>query len=100
MGNKKAFVNPFYYAQGKLSGAKKLDPMRPMRQMERRAEQAAMMQEEELDKQRMMEEARKAEEEDRIKRKRLQSLTGRRSLLITSSPMGTTDELGGGGMYG
>lgn len=67
---------------------------------ERQAKWARRQQEEELGRQQMMEEARVAEEEDRIRRKRARMLTGGRSLLIGTSPLGTQNELGGGGMYG
>ena len=79
---------------------KKADPGRPARKASR--QQAAFMEQqtEEMKRQGMLEEARIAEEEDRIKRKRGRMLTGGRSLLISPSPMGTTSELGGGGMYG
>ena len=79
---------------------KSADPGRPSRKAAR--QQAAFMEQqtEEMAQQGMLEEARIAEEEDRIKRKRGRMLTGGRSLLISPSPMGTTSELGGGGMYG
>ncbi len=78
----------------------RLDPGKPARRARRDAEAAATRSEQAMDRQRMMEEARIADEDDRIKRKRMMSRGGGRSLLISSSPLGTTDELGGGGMYG
>jgi len=77
-----------------------IDPGRPGREATREASAAAMRTEETMNRQRMQEEARIAEEEDRIKRKRYQAQGGRRSLLISPNPMGTSSELGGGGMYG
>ena len=80
--------------------AKRLDPGRPARHASKAAAAAAARTEETMNQQRMQEESRIADEEDRIKRKRYAAQTGRRSLLISPSPMGTTSELGGGGMYG
>jgi len=93
-------VNPFLYLQGKASKISKLDPGRPARRYERRAKEAHEQQMDEMSRQEMMEQARIAEEEDRIKRKRARMLTGGRSLLIGTSPMGASSEIGGGGMYG
>ena len=77
-----------------------IDPGRPARKASREQASFLKTQTEEMMKQEMIEEDRIAEEEDRIKRKRARMLTGGRSLLISPSPMGTTSELGGGGMYG
>jgi len=79
---------------------RRLDPGRPARSAAREAEAFQEQQMEEMNRQEMLEEARIEEEEDRIKRKRSRMLTGGRSLLIGTSQMGTTSELGGGGMYG
>jgi len=85
---------------GVRQSLRKLDPGRPAREMQREAAEAALTQEEAMNQQRMQEEARLAEEEDRIKRKRYQAQTGRRSLLIAPSSLNTSSDLGGGGMYG
>ena len=77
-----------------------IDPGRPARKQAREQKAFMEQQQEEMSRQEMLEEARIAEEEDRIKRKRGRMLTGGRSLLIGPSPLGTTSELGGGGMYG
>jgi hypothetical protein len=104
MGDKKdigkGLLNPMAALSYAGSGIKKLDPGRPARQATRQAAEAALQTEETMDRQRMQEEARIADEEDRIKRKRYLSQGGRRSLLIAPNPMGTSSELGGGGMYG
>jgi hypothetical protein len=79
---------------------KKLDPGRSARKQAREQKAFMEQQQEEMARQEMLEESRIAEEEDRIQRKRARMVTGGRSLLIGTSPMGTTSEIGGGGMYG
>ena len=90
--------------KNKMKGAKRtfrrLDPGRPARKAAREQADFYEQQEEEMNRQEMLEDARVEEEEDRIRRKRSRMLTGGRSLLIGTSQMGTTSELGGGGMYG
>lgn len=102
MGDKtsKALMPGMTFLPGMGKLLKKADPGRPARRAEREQSAFIDQQREEMGRQQMLEEARVAEEEDRIKRKRSRMLTGGRSLLIGTSPMGTTSELGGGGMYG
>lgn len=72
----------------------------PIREPVKMAKQQRREQSAEIRRQRMMEEARLAEEEDEINRRRLRTQTGGRSLLIQTNPLGSTADLGGGGMYG